>query len=349
MTPPARPTLDTGELSERVLAAVRREDSSASIADLRPIHGGESSLTYSVSIVGAVHPRGQRAVLKIAPPGLPPTKNRDVLRQARLLRKLNDSAAVRVPEVLFEDPGHGPEHPPFFGMSYVEGECFEPVGDPLADGQALPGPEDVRARMLDCARQLGSLHAVNPSDVGLTDEPVTTLPTEIERWARVIAHVDEDLTEGWERVHDRLRATAPSEIGPVIVHGDFRLGNAVVANGRVQAVFDFEIWSLGDPRIDLSWFLSHTSSARLPSAERELDGVPTEEELIREYVSAGGAGSADLAWFHAFTQFKGAAITGQIVKHNRRSSEPSPRVVRWDPHVPRQWLTNARMLLASLR
>src|SRR5258705_6167777 len=146
--------LDTAELSERVLAAVRREDSSASVADLRPIQGGESSLTYSVSIVDASHPGGRRVVLKIAPPGLPPTKNRDVLRQARLMRKLNGGAAVRVPEVLFDDPGHGPEHPPFFGMSYVEGECFEPVGDPIADGRTLPGPEDVRARMLDCARQL---------------------------------------------------------------------------------------------------------------------------------------------------------------------------------------------------
>jgi hypothetical protein len=35
-----------------------------------------------------------------------------------------------------------------------------------------------------------------------------------------------------------------------VVHGDFRLGNLMAARASVNAVIDWEIWSIGDPRID---------------------------------------------------------------------------------------------------
>src|SRR5579859_4213202 len=74
------------------------------IVDVRPLPGGASSLTYLARAEGA--PADQdKIVLKVAPPGLKPVRNRDVLRQARLLRALETSPGVLVPRVLFEDPG----------------------------------------------------------------------------------------------------------------------------------------------------------------------------------------------------------------------------------------------------
>ncbi|WP_236595339.1 phosphotransferase, partial [Mycobacterium intracellulare] len=42
---------------------------------------------------------------------------------------------------------------------------------------------------------------------------------------------------------------------PGVVHGDFRLGNLLASGARINAVIDWEIWSIGDPRIDVGWFL----------------------------------------------------------------------------------------------
>ena len=68
---------------------------------------------------------GERIVLKVAPPGLEPVRNRDVA-QARLMRSVG-SPGVRVPTVYFEDDGAPPEVSPFHAMNIVPGECLEPI------------------------------------------------------------------------------------------------------------------------------------------------------------------------------------------------------------------------------
>ena len=64
--------------------------------------------------------------MKVAPPGLDPVRNRDVLRQARVLTALAEVADVAVPAVWGTEAGTPPGIPPLFVMSYVEGESYEP-------------------------------------------------------------------------------------------------------------------------------------------------------------------------------------------------------------------------------
>src|SRR5206468_345789 len=109
----------------------------------------------------------EQIVLKVAPAGLAPVRNRDVLRQARVLRALARAPRVRVPRVLFEDAGEPPEIPPFFAMRYVEGDSFEPHMD--EDGGRLPYPDVVDARARGAARMLGALHTALPEMIGLDD------------------------------------------------------------------------------------------------------------------------------------------------------------------------------------
>ncbi len=49
------------------------------------------------------------------------------------------------------------------------------------------------------------------------------------------------------------RDNPPAPAPPRLVHGDFRLGNLMVADGRVAAVLDWELAHLGDPHEDLAW------------------------------------------------------------------------------------------------
>jgi hypothetical protein len=165
---------------------------------------------------------------------------------------------------------------------------------------------------------------------------------------RVIATVDEDLRPNCVSVGDQLRASMPPPMAPVLQHGDFRLGNTLAREGRVLAVIDWEIWTVGDPRVDLAWYLMSTHSSKQRSAVRDVDGMPSDEELVGIYKDTSGLPVADLRWFEAFTQFKAAAITGQIIKHNRRSDEPNTVVSSWDPDLPPTFLSTAAALLAAL-
>src|SRR5215212_9160954 len=69
------------------------------VGPVAPLTGGASSLTFVTEVAG------DRVVLKVAPPGLPPVRNRDVLRQGVLMRALAGHPGVVVPEVVFEDAG----------------------------------------------------------------------------------------------------------------------------------------------------------------------------------------------------------------------------------------------------
>jgi aminoglycoside phosphotransferase (APT) family kinase protein len=154
---PAR-QLDLGELTARVSGVAGARRPGVSIGQLRALTGGSSGLTYAATLAGGSAGK-QDVVIKVAPPGVPPTLNRDVLRQARLLRSIGDAPGVQVPEVLFEDPGDPPDVPPFFVMTHVWGDSFEPIND---DEALMPSPAEVGARAHHAARMLAALHGVDP-------------------------------------------------------------------------------------------------------------------------------------------------------------------------------------------
>lgn len=75
---------------------------------------------------------------------------------------------------------------------------------------------------------------------------------------------------------------AVKTMAAVLRHGDFRLGNTLAKEGRVRAVIDWEIWTVGDPRVDLAWYLMSTHSSKQRCAVRDVDGMPSDEELTRQ-------------------------------------------------------------------
>ena len=263
-------------------------------------------------------------VVKVAPPGVPPIAHRDVLRQARIIRGLNPTA-VPVPELLFEDPGDPPDVPPLFVMSFLDGISCEPLFDDV-DG----GPEPVVAeRFKNAAVTLAQLHRLEPGAVGLASEPITGLRDEVERWCRTLETTDAKLAPGWREVATALRFSTPPPLSPAIVHGDFRLGNTIFAPGapaRLSGVLDWEIWSVGDPRVDAGWFLINCDPRTYRRPTRYAKATPRLDELAAIYGSTMGSDVPELDWFCALACFKSTATWSLIVKHNRRRSTPNPEL-----------------------
>jgi aminoglycoside phosphotransferase (APT) family kinase protein len=302
--------LDLDDLAARATHAAQGWAPGCTVSDVQPLTGGASSLTFTALVTNGPTD-GERIVLKVAPPGLEPVRNRDVARQARLMRGLDGAPGVQVPSVYFEDDGQPPEVAPFHAMNIVPGECLEPIlQGPPAD--VIPLVPD---RAFAAAAMLAALHRVDPAAVGLGGEQRTSLEDEIKRWTRAFETVDERMNARYLEAEELLFATMPPAVPAAICHGDYRLGNMLCDGGTVNALIDWEIWTLSDPRLDLAWFLFFTPEAKHPMASNPgPTGMPSADALLDAYVAESGAEPANLEWFHCLIRYKEAAATALLMK-----------------------------------
>jgi aminoglycoside phosphotransferase (APT) family kinase protein len=313
---PATP-LDEADLRRRLERGGEAWHAGATLSDTAVLPGGNSSIVYQAHWRG-VPDAYARTVVKIAPPGLPPVRNRDMLRQGRVIAALGAVDGVRVPDVLFTDDGAPPEIPPFIVTNFLPGECYEPILEAATDPR---DHDEVRARAFAAARMLAALHAAPADTLAGLDPPdgerevAITLVEEIDRWTRALDTVDDSMRTGYQACAAALHASMPAGVAPVVVHGDYRLGNMLCSEGAVYAIIDWELWARSDPRTDLAWFLFFTDEAEHAAVQEPVvSGMPTSSELLAEYERAAGATVADLDWFHALVRYKEAGATALIMK-----------------------------------
>ncbi|MGH3248238.1 MAG: phosphotransferase family protein [Trebonia sp.] len=330
------------QLRDRVGRRVTQWRPSARVRGVAPLTGGTSSLTFLVELAGVAAGESP-VVLKVAPPGLAPVRNRDVLRQARLQQAVQGAPRALAPDVLFSDPGDPPEVSPFMAMNLVPGDCVEPM---LCADAERPSPPQVRARFFDAVRVLALLHRIVPAEAGLGDEPVVGLADEVDRWTRAFATLPAELAGDYQRAAKALRASMPAPLPPVVNHGDFRLGNALCAGDTINAVIDWEIWSVGDPRVDLAWLTFFIDGAGHPAvAPGTVAGTPARDEIVRAYEEALGAAVPELGWFDALTRYKEAGVTGLLLKRAQKLGRPvKESMARMRPELPRMVQDTIRMV-----
>jgi aminoglycoside phosphotransferase (APT) family kinase protein len=219
-------------------------------------------------------------------------------------------------------------------MNLVPGECVEPVL--CADAERPPAPQ-VQARFLDAVQVLAQLHEIVPARAGLGDEPAVGLAAEVDRWTRAFATLPADMAGDYERAGMALRASMPAALPPAVNHGDYRLGNALCTGERINAVIDWEIWSVGDPRIDLAWLTFFTDDAGHPGvAPGTVACTPPAREVVRAYERALGRSVPELGWFDALTRYKEASVTGLLLKRAMKLGRPvKDSMARMQPELPR--------------
>ncbi|MGI5128012.1 phosphotransferase family protein [Pseudonocardia sp. CA-107938] len=301
-------------------------------ATLAVLEGGRSGLTY---VIGE---STDRCVVKAVPQGRRAVGRNDVLHQATILAALAGTG-VPVPRVRARDD----EQPAWFAMDFARGEAAEPIL--LVDPEVEPAL--ARSRMLDAARVLGALHAVPLSVVA--GMPAVDAAAEVERWSATMSAVPDELRPGGAALVEALLAAVPAPVPPVIVHGDFRLGNLLFDGAEPVALVDWEIWGVGDPRVDLGWFGVFTDGRLFSGSGRVVAGLPTRAELLHAYQEArgdDGGTSADIAWFDALGRMKMAAIMGHNLVRHRTGARHDPVQEQLPPAIA-ALIADGRRLLAE--
>lgn len=263
------------------------------------LSGGASRETWRLD---ATTPGGARRalVLRREPPGGSrlPGPGVDEFRLTQLAAAAG--APVAEPLVRLEeddDLGVG------FVMALVEGET---LGRKVVADDALAGARPRLARELGAA--LAAIHSVPVDDSGLPHARDTTpaAVVQLDQMSQLLDGFDVDRPV-IEFALRRLRDDLPPERPLAVVHGDFRVGNVVVAPDGLRAVLDWELAHLGDPVEDLGWLC--VRSWRF-GGEGRVGGVGDAADLLESYVSAGGSdvSERELDWWEAFGNVRWAVI-----------------------------------------
>jgi aminoglycoside phosphotransferase (APT) family kinase protein len=270
------------------------------------IQGGRSNLTYTVTDAA-----GRRVILRRPPLHGVLQSAHDVAREHRIVAALADSD-VPVPPLVGLETDAAVTGAPFYVMRFVDGLVIRD-----ADAARTLDADLRRAAGEDLVDVLGRLHAVDPDAVGLGElgRKEDYLARQLSRWHR-------QLTEGRTRdlplldeVHARLTADIPEQGPATVVHGDYRLDNLIVDpdTGRVRAVLDWELTTLGDPLADVGllqvyWAQQGDPTIPLPDAPTLVDGFPSREQVAARYAAATGRDLSQLPYYVAFGYWKLACI-----------------------------------------
>lgn len=285
---------------------------------------GHSGLTVRVDIDGDPG----IAVIKLCPPGRAPVGRHDILRQAVLVSELAQRGDVPVPEVLHLSDIDSPAAI----FAWVAGEAIEPILDPEAGPLSA---EIVAGRFHSCARALANLHSIRPTELKTAaGEKIWTPSDELERWQPVMSTTDKGLRRGADDLARALESSWPAPVEPALIHGDYRLGNVLCSGVDVAAIIDWEIWSIGDPRVDLAWYLIMTTPGDLPGAATPVSGVPAPADVVAAYEAAAGHPMTDLPWFNALSRYKMAATMGNNLQRHRTGRRLDPYQERLVDTIP---------------
>ena len=284
---------------------------------------GQSNVTFLVE-----RGDGTRFVLRRPPrPPLPPSAH-DMLREATVQRALR--SAARVPEILAVCEDESVLGVRFYVMAFVSGDVITAaVPAPLDDP---PGRAAIAAELVDA---LAEIHDVDFVAAGLESFGKATgyLERQVRRFAglwevnatRELPQVAELAT--W------LEANRPESGSATVVHGDYRLGNVVLAAGapaRLAAVLDWELATIGDPLADVGYLVSTWAGSPLAlTPVTRLAGFPGRDELADLYEERSGRSMRRLGWYEALALWKSAvfceAIYGRYLRGERGADDPFGR------------------------
>ena len=270
---------------------------------------GHSNITFLITR------DGERFVLRRPPrPPIPPSAH-DVLREARLLSAVQD-ADVRTPPVLAACDDTSVIGCPFYVMEYIEGVVVTSQMPP-----ALDTPEEKRRAGEELVDALAEVHGVDWRACGLEGygKPTGYLERQLRRFNGLWEHNKTRELPIIQELSDWLATNMPDSPDSTIVHGDYRLGNVMLAHdapAQVIAIFDWELSTIGDPLADLGYMTvtwaedsdpEETSFSSLSAVTRQ-EGFPTREELIARYEERTGRSMGALNWYQALALWKAAVF-----------------------------------------
>lgn len=281
--------------------------------DARFLSGGTQNVIYEIR-------RGEfRCVLRMPPPDAPPDRDRGILREWRIIDALDGTdvphtAAVEV------CPDATVLGRPFYLMGFVDG--WSPMDvhgrwpEPFdSDTSARPGLS------YQLAEGIALLSRVDWQARGLADlgRPEGFHERQVDRWTGFFDRIKGRDIDGLAAATAWLRAHRPLDFIPGLMHGDYQFANVMYRHGapaRLAAIVDWEMGTVGDPKLDLAWMVqSWPADTAAPGPDEmayvDMVGMPSRDQVVGHYADVSGRQVDDLDYYLVLARWKLAIVLEQ--------------------------------------
>jgi aminoglycoside phosphotransferase (APT) family kinase protein len=281
--------------------------------ELRQLSGGSQNAVFEVR-------RGQlHGVLRIPPPSAPADRDSLIAREWRILEALEGTDAPHAP-ALGMCTDNAVLGRAFYLMGYVDG--WSPVSFP--GHWSAPFDEDLQARaglafqLVEAAALLGNVDWRNRGLEGL-GRPDGFHERQVERWTTFLEKIKGRDLPGFDVTSDWLRRHRPIDYVPGLMHGDYQFANVMFRHGapaKLAAIIDWEMGTVGDPKLDLGWALHSWPAdprghSRTGGREGYLYGMPSRDRLVAHYADVSGRQVDDLDYYLILAKWKLGVVLEQ--------------------------------------
>jgi aminoglycoside phosphotransferase (APT) family kinase protein len=177
----------------------------------------------------------------------------------------------------------------------------------LVNGIVAMGEVDWRARGLGDLGRPGGYH-----------------DRQVDRWTRFYERVKGREIPGLDEATRWLSCHRPLDFVPGIMHGDYQFPNVMFSHGapaRLAAVVDWEMGTVGDPKLDLAWALhSWPEDPAGPADNEHLAGMPPRSKLLEFYAEHSGRQVDDFDYYIVLARWKLAIVLEQ--GYQRAAGDP---------------------------
>ncbi|MBI2765339.1 MAG: phosphotransferase family protein [Chloroflexi bacterium] len=296
----------------------------------------------------------QRWVMRRPPRGpLLPTAH-DVLREHRFIAGLYGLARVPRPVGVCEDASV--IGAPFYLMERKDGIVMR--DEIPAEWDTPAGHRKIAEEMIDA---LVELHAVDWRAAGIPGREGGYVARQVERWAgqwELAKKRTRDLP-GMDEITAWLKAHMPPEVPHTVVHGDYKLDNVMFARGpepHLNAIFDWEMATVGDPLADLG-YLMNTWTNRAPphgfedrpllrTGLTEREGFPSTQAMADMYEAKSGRSMHNFLFYRVLAAYKGISIIEGLYMHYIEGAAANPGAADFEWRVP-MMIASCQELIAS--
>jgi aminoglycoside phosphotransferase (APT) family kinase protein len=279
---------------------------------------------------------GIEAVIRIPPATAGEARFDGLRRESRLLRALK---GAELPHAEFVAGSDDPSvlGAPFYLMRPVDG--WSPMGHGEWPEPFESDLEQRRGLAFELVRGAALLSKVEWEARGLTGfgRPENFHDRQVDRWLSFLSKYKFRDLPGLDEASDWLRAHRPRHWSPGIMHGDYQFANVMYAHGapgRLAAVIDWEMTTIGDPLLDLGWVLiSWPPEGDDMTRYVNVDGMPSRDELLQHYEEISGRSTQDIDYYVVLARWKLGIVLEMSYAKLKSGGVVDPKVEAFGPLV----------------
>jgi aminoglycoside phosphotransferase (APT) family kinase protein len=281
--------------------------------EVRLLSGGSQNDIYEIR-------RGQfHCALRIPPPSAPAARDEGILREWRIISALHGTDVPHTTAVAL-CPDSSVLGRPFYLMGFVDGwSPIELTGWPPPFDTDLPARRGLAVALVD---GIAALARVDWQARGLRDlgRPEGFHERQVERWTAFLDRIKGRELPGFDTAAGWLREHRPLDYVPGLMHGDYQFANVIFrpdAPARLAAIVDWEMGTVGDPKLDLAWVIQGwpTDTSCAPATAGlgyvDLTGMPSRDELLARYAAESGRQVDDIDYYVILAKWKLAVVLEQ--------------------------------------